>query len=136
MASAEKILTRPKKNLTGGFGNYCCVPGCASAFYDNNREKTGITLFCVPKREPLRKKWLNVLKNIRRKGTSDTFDTTDPNKRIFVCEFHFKDDDLRFTWGTGKKKVKAGSIPSIFKPQEPKKTRHTPAQKTTPHYRV
>ena len=27
---------RPKK-LVGGFGNYCCVPGCKSASYDKNR---------------------------------------------------------------------------------------------------
>ena len=69
MASAENTLTRSSKKVTGCFGNYCCVPGCTSAFYDNNRVKTGITLFCVPKREPLRKAWLNVLKNIRRKSS-------------------------------------------------------------------
>ena len=32
-----------KKNLLGVFGNYCCVPGCKSAFYDKNREKTNIS---------------------------------------------------------------------------------------------
>ena len=34
---------RPKKNLVGGFGNYCCVPGCKSAFYEKNRETTNIS---------------------------------------------------------------------------------------------
>ena len=34
---------RPKKSLVGGFGNYCCVHGCKSAFYDKNREKTNIS---------------------------------------------------------------------------------------------
>ena len=26
-------------------GNYCYVPGCKSAFYDKNREKTNISFF-------------------------------------------------------------------------------------------
>ena len=42
-----------KKTLVGGFGNYCCVPGCKSSFRD--------------KREDLRKKWLNVLKHVHEK---------------------------------------------------------------------
>ena len=36
--------------------NYCCVPGCKSAFYDKSRENTNISLFTIPKREDLRKK--------------------------------------------------------------------------------
>jgi len=23
----------PRKNLSAGFGNYCCIPGCKSAFF-------------------------------------------------------------------------------------------------------
>ena len=23
---------RPQKNYSGGFGDYCCIPGCQSAF--------------------------------------------------------------------------------------------------------
>ena len=31
-------------------GNYCYVPGCKSAFYDKNREKTNISFFfTIPK---------------------------------------------------------------------------------------
>ena len=33
---------RPQKNCRGGFGVYCCISGCQSAFYDTNRVKTGI----------------------------------------------------------------------------------------------
>ena len=33
-----------EKNLIGGFGNYCCVPGCKSAICDKNRDKTNISL--------------------------------------------------------------------------------------------
>ena len=68
----------PKKNLVGGFGNYCCVPDCKSAFYDKNREKTNISLLTIPKREDLRKKWLKVLKYVRRKGGADSFDVKKP----------------------------------------------------------
>ena len=38
---------RPKKKLVGGFDNYCCVRGFKSAFYDQNREKTNISLFTI-----------------------------------------------------------------------------------------
>ena len=32
--------TSEKKTLFGRFDNYRCVPGCKSAFYDNNRHFT------------------------------------------------------------------------------------------------
>ena len=32
----------------------------------------------IPKREDLRKKWLNVLKHVRRKGGADSFDVKKP----------------------------------------------------------
>ena len=51
----------PQKNYKGSFGNYCCIPGCQSAFYDANRVKTGILLFKLPKNPALRKKWLQVI---------------------------------------------------------------------------
>ena len=40
---------RPQKNCRGGLRDYCCIPGCQSAFYDANRVKTGIALFKLPK---------------------------------------------------------------------------------------
>ena len=81
-SSSTTSRKRPKKNLVGGFGNYCCVPGCKSAFYDKNGEKTNISLLAIPKREDLRKKWVNVSKHVRRKGGADSFDLKKPNKRI------------------------------------------------------
>ena len=50
------------------------MPGCKSAFNDKNSEKTNISLFTIPRREDLRKKWLNVLKHVRRKRGADSFD--------------------------------------------------------------
>ena len=47
----------PQKNYRDGFGYYCCIPGCQSAFYDAKRVKTGIALFKLQKDTALRKKW-------------------------------------------------------------------------------
>ena len=100
----------PKKKLAGGFGNYCFVPGWKSPFYDKNREKTNISLFTIPKSEDLRKKWLNILKHVRRKGGADSFDVKNPNKRIYVCKFHFKDEDLTTILGIRKGKLRLGEF--------------------------
>ena len=45
-----------------------------------------------------------------------------------MCEFHFIDKDLTTTLGRGKKKVKAGRVPSIFRgqPVKQKATRPPP----------
>ena len=36
-----------------------------------------------------------MFKHVRRKGGADSFDVKNLNKRIYVCELHFKDKDLR-----------------------------------------
>ena len=56
----------PQKNYRDGFGDYCCIPGCQSAFYDANRVKTDIAIFELPKHPALRQKWLlrKLLKDI------------------------------------------------------------------------
>ena len=48
----------------------------------------------VPKREDLTKEWVNVLKNVCMKGDADSFDVKIPNKRIYACDFHFKDENV------------------------------------------
>ena len=126
----QKLQENVRKKIYGGrFGNYCCVPGCKSAFCGKNREKTNISLFTIPKREDLRKKWLDVLKHVRRKGGADSFDVKNPNKRIYVWEFHFKDGDLTSTLSRGKKKIKAGRVPSIFREQPVKQKATRPPLK-------
>ena len=57
---------RSQKNYRGGFGDYCCIPRCQSAFYGANRVKTGIVLFKFPKDPGLRKEWLQIIKRYRR----------------------------------------------------------------------
>ena len=105
------------------------MPSCKSEFYDNNREKTNISLSKIPKREDLRKKWLNVLKHVRRKGGPDSFDVKNLNKRIYVCEFHFKDEELTTTLGRGKRKVKSVRVPSNFREQPIKQKATRPPTK-------
>ena len=131
-SSSTTSRKRPKKNLVGRLGNYCCVPGCETAFYDKNREKTNISLLTIPKREDLRKKWLNVLKYVRRKGGTDSFDVKNPNKRIYVDEFHFKEEDLTIILGRRKRKVKDGRVPSIFREQPVKQKATRPPPKNRP----
>ena len=90
---------------------------CPSVFLWIIWEKINISLFTIPKREDLRKKWLNVLNHVRTKGRQDSFDVKKPNKRIYVCDFYFKDEELKTILGKGKKKVTLGRVPSIFREQ-------------------
>ena len=46
-----------------------------------------------------------------------------------MCEFHFKDEDLTIMLGRGKRKVKAGRVPSIFREQPVKQKTATPPPK-------
>ena len=73
-----------------------------------------------------------MLKHVRRKGGADSFDVKNPNKRIYVCEFHFKDEDLTTILGRGKRKVKAGRVPSIFREQPVKQKAIRPPPKDRP----
>ena len=58
-----------------------------------------------------------MLKYVCRERGADSFDVKDPNKRIYACEFHFKDEYLKIPLATGKKKVRAGRVPSTFREQ-------------------
>ena len=102
---------RPQENVSGGYGMHCCIPECSSFFYDRNREKTGIGFFKFPKDEQLRKKWLKVIGQFRRKGGADSFRVIDSTA---VCEFHFKSDEIRVSLGIGRKTLVPGSIPNLF----------------------
>ena len=92
----------PQKNDRGRFGDYCCILGCQSAFYDANRVKTGISLFKLPKDLALRKKWLQVLKRYGRTGGADTCSKT---KKVMVYEFHFNSKQIRVSLGNRQKDI-------------------------------
>ena len=116
---------RHQKNYRGGFGDYCCISRCQSAFYDANRVKTDTALFKLPKDPVLRKKWLQVIKRYRRTGGADKFNKT---KKAMVCEFHFSPKQIRVSLGIGRKTYLPRSVPSVFefKPEEKKKERKPP----------
>ncbi|XP_057292554.1 uncharacterized protein LOC130621265 [Hydractinia symbiolongicarpus] len=119
---AGSSKSRPQKNLSGGFGNYCCIPGCKSALYDSDRKKTNIGLFRIPKQETLRRQWTNVIRNVIRKGGADNFNIEDPKRNYRVCEFHFKTEDIRITLGVGTHKVRR---------RPPPKDRHIPSSSSS-----
>lgn len=86
------------------------MPGCKSVLYDKNREKTNIYLFNIPKRNNLWQKRFIVLKHIRWKG-ADNVDVNSRNKRIiYVCEFSFRDKELKILWAEGKRKLYQGGF--------------------------
>ena len=116
---------RLQKNYSGGFGDYCCIPGCQSAFYDANRVKTGIALFKLPKDPPLRKKWLQVTERYWRTGGADNFNKT---KKVRVCEFHFNPKQIWPSLGIGRKTYLPGIVSSLFecKTEEKKNERKPP----------
>ena len=71
-------------------------------------------------------------KHVPRKGGADSFGVKNPNKRICVCEFHFKDEDLTTILGGGKRKVKAGRVTSIFREQPVRQKATRPPPKNRP----
>ena len=73
-----------------------------------------------------------MLKYICRKGGADSSDVKNPNKKIHVCEFHFKDEDLTAILGRGKRNVKAGRVLPIFREQPVKQKAARPPPKNRP----
>ena len=70
-----------------------------------------------------------------KRSACDSFSPYDESKRYFICEHHFKVDEIRFSLGISRKTLKPGVIPSIFnqkntskiKPRKPPKKRFLPA---------
>ena len=74
------------------------------------------------------------IEHVRRKGGADSFDVKDPKSRIYVYEFHFKDEDLTNTLGRGKNKVTPGRVPSIFREQPVKQKAIRPPPKESTYF--
>ena len=70
-----------------------------------------------------------MLKHVRRKGAAGAFDVKDPKKRLYMCQFHFKDEYLTTALDRGKKKVRAGRVPSISREQPVKQKATRPPPK-------
>ena len=68
------------------------------------------------------------------KGARDNFSLYDEPKKYFVCEHHFKADEIRVSLGIGRKTLKPGAIPSIFNFKNPSKikSRKSPKKRCLP----
>ena len=58
---------------TYGYGDSCCTPECKSTTLEKNKIKTGIGMLSFPSDDKMRKKWLSIVKQFRRKGGHDNF---------------------------------------------------------------
>ena len=99
----------PEKNYSAGFGDYCYTPECESAFYtkrDGKIFKTSISLFTSPKDNTEKRRWINIISLYWRKGAGGDFSPYDESKKYFVCEHHFKADEIRVSLGIGRKTLK------------------------------
>ena len=70
----------------------------------------------------------------RRKGAGDNFSPYDESKKYFVCEHHFKADEIRVSLGMGRKTLKPGAIPTRFNFKNPSKikSRKSPKKRCLP----
>ena len=123
---------RPDEIESGGRGTYCCIPNCGNSQYDRYMQPTKIGLFRFPSEKKYpdwRKSWFLALKPFRRKGGSDSFTVKDSTR---VCEFHFKQEEIRVSKGIGRKTLVPGAVPSIFefKIRSPKKKRKSPTKRS------
>ena len=74
-------------------------------------QKSGIGFFKFPKDTKLRKSWVRVLSQHRRKGGNDMFSIND---KTVICEFHFEITEIRVSLGMGRKTLVHGSILSLL----------------------
>ncbi|XP_052409643.1 THAP domain-containing protein 1-like isoform X2 [Carassius gibelio] len=82
---------------------YCCVPGCRS-FSRQNKDNTSFHKF--PQDRELQKKWIVKI----RRDIGPNFQIT---KNTRVCSKHFSPECFSRTL-TGIRKLKGGSVPSVF----------------------
>ena len=113
---AESSTSSGLGGMSGGRGQYCCVPECESARYERFGNKTHRGLFKFPFKDKKPQKyqsWIKAISIYRRRGGGDTFDLS--SKNTVICEHHFKEEHLKKTAGSTRKTYREDSIPSIFK---------------------
>ena len=103
--------TPPSEIKAGGSGVSCCVPMCGSATYDQNKNRTGIGFFTLPKDPEMRRKWKSSIGRYRRKGGADKFQV---RNTTVVCEFHFRPKEIKVSLGVGCKTLIKDAVPSVF----------------------
>ena len=113
---AESSTSSGLGGMSGGRGQYCCVPECGSARYERFGNKTHRGLFKFPSKDKKSQKyrsWIKAISIYRRRGGGDTFDLS--SKNTVMCEHYFKEEHLKKTASSTRKTYTEDSIPSIFK---------------------
>ena len=67
-----------------------------------------------------------VVKLYRRRGTNDTFCI---NNNTRICEFNFKDDDIKVSIGIGRKTLVKDAVPIFKQPSEASSKRKPPVNR-------
>ena len=112
---AESSTSSGLGGMSGGRGQYCCVPECGSAQYDKFGDKTHIGLLKFPSKDTPQKyqSWVKAISMYRRRGGGDTFDPS--SKNTSICEHHFKEEHLKKAAGSARKTYTEDAVLSIFK---------------------
>ena len=113
---AESSTSSGFSGMSGGRGQYCCVPECRNARYDKFENKTHIGLFKFPSKDKKPQKnqsWVKIISMYWRRGGGDTFDPS--SKNTVISEYHFKEEHLKKAAGSTRKSYTEDTVPSIFK---------------------
>ena len=130
---ANSLTRRPSELDGGGRGLYGCIPGCKNASYDRFMNKTNIGFFTFPddKKYPdLRKQWVSIIKQFRRKSKNDPFKI---NSTTRICEFHFKAGEIKVSARVEGKTLLPGVVPTVFnfRPNSSAKKRKSPVKRVS-----
>ena len=113
---AESSTSSCLDGMSGGRGQYCCVPEYGSARYDRFGNKTHKGLFKFPSKDKKTQKyqsWVKAISMYRRRGGGDTFHPS--SKNTVTCEHHFKEEHLKKVADSTRKTHTEDAVPSIFK---------------------
>ena len=69
----DSFTSRPRELTVVGGGDFCCIPLCQSSTLDRDCNKSGIGFFSFPSDPSIRKQWVKVISQFRRKGGNDSF---------------------------------------------------------------
>ena len=92
----------------------CAVRGCTNTRFKKSQEPKyldcNISFHDIPKAEPVREKWIEVLRKIR----DDDDWNPSLSVRHVVCSDHFIESDFDPDPLLKRKRLKSGVIPSVF----------------------
>ena len=74
------FTSRPRELTVVGSGDFCCIP----SNLDRHRNKSGIGFFSFPGDITIRKQWVKVISQFRRKGGNDSFSIKKINKSLRI----------------------------------------------------